>query len=187
MESSFGRITSRRYHQPMKRHLLVVLLSVSCVTPVLAQDTLSVKQPAVSDTIRIRSAGSARQYFYGSSKALKPKEIGSVLQSNPAAFALFKESRSARTFGDILGYAGGFLIGYPLGVAIGGGEPNWILAGAGVGLAVASIPLTGSGNRKLRKAVRLYNDGIPRAVSSAVTPSLRLTGTSQGLGLALTF
>ncbi|MBK8636390.1 MAG: hypothetical protein IPN72_23720 [Saprospiraceae bacterium] len=46
--------------------------------------------------------------------------------------------------GKCLGLQVAFMIGYPLGALIRGGEPNWALAGVGAGLVVVSIPIASS-------------------------------------------
>ena len=171
----------------MKPLAFIVCTLVLASGSVLAQDSLTLQEYATADTIRVRKAGAARQFYYRSTRPLTTKGLASVLQANPASFALFQESKTARTVGDILGYAGGFLIGYPLGVAITGREPNWIMAGVGLGLAVVSIPVTGSGNRKLRQAVELFNNGVPRATALNRKPTLRFEAGPQGIGLALGF
>ena len=60
----------------------------------------------------------------------------------------------------ILSYAGGFMIGWPIGTAIGGGKPAWALAGIGGGLVAVAIPLSISSNKKMETAVRQYNAGL---------------------------
>lgn len=86
----------------------------------------------------------------------------------------------------ILGYAGGFMIGWPLGTAIGGGEPNWALAGIGAGLVVLSIPLSSSAKKKTIKAIELYNQGlVPK--KEIETMSFQFQGTSNGFGLIMKF
>lgn len=49
---------------------------------------------------------------------------------------------------NILGGVGGFLIGWPLGTLIAGGEPEWVLAGMGAGVLAVAIPLSIIGSRK---------------------------------------
>ena len=62
------------------------------------------------------------------------------MKPNEQAYKLIKSAQSTYTWGKcIFSYAGGFMIGYPLGTALGGGEPNWAMANIGAGLKAASI------------------------------------------------
>jgi hypothetical protein len=80
---------------------------------------------------------------------------------------------------------GGFLIGYPLGTAMAGGDPNWTLAAIGAGLVVISIPFISAYNKHARNAVSVYNKGLK--YSTLVRPDLRFGITYNGLGAYLRF
>lgn len=60
----------------------------------------------------------------------------------------------------IFSYAGGFMIGWPIGTAIGGGDPNWGIAAAGVGCVLLSIPLANGYKKNAKEAVSIYNNGF---------------------------
>lgn len=66
----------------------------------------------------------------------------------------------------IFGSVAGGLIGYPIGQAIrqhkypGAEDPNWTLAGAGVGFAIVGFYLEAAWNKHLKKAVDIYNASI---------------------------
>jgi hypothetical protein len=74
-----------------------------------------------------------------------------------------KIARSSHTMGSILGFTGGFLAGYQLGTLIRGGQPNWLVAGVGVGLIGLSLPLSSGYTRHAKKAVAIYNSGLQAA------------------------
>lgn len=164
---------------------LTITLAVSA-TAVHAQ-VGPVEAQSAADTIRIRKVGGGKQFYFRGVGPLKKQQLAKVLSANPQAFALYKRSGTPRTFGDIIGGAGGFLLGYPLGLAIAGGEPNWTMAIVGAGLIGASIPLTVSGNQLTRQAVQLYNSGITGAPVTYRKPELRFQVTGNGAGLALAF
>ena len=95
-------------------------------------------------------------------------------------------SESTYTLATIMGGVGGFMVGWPIGTAIGGGEPNWIMAGIGAGLIVVAIPLSQNYNKKAKQAVDTYNIGL--MTSSLWDKSeLRLSMTGNGVGLTLRF
>lgn len=94
-----------------------------------------------SDTIEIRKKAGGYQ-FYQADGQLNMKQLQKIMKTNEQAYKKLRSGRSSNTMATILGYTGGFLIGWPLGTAIGGGDPNWTMAGIGAGLAAVSIPLS---------------------------------------------
>lgn len=55
----------------------------------------------------------------------------------------------------VLGVIGGALVGWPLGTAIGGGDPNWTLAAIGDACIIGSIPLGSAFNKHAIRGHRL--------------------------------
>ena len=87
--------------------------------------------------------------------------------------------------GSVFQYVGGLFIGYPIGISLGGGKPNWALTGIGAGLAVISIPFTVAYIKHAKNAVMIYNKGLK--YSSMIKIDLRMTMTNNGVGLKITF
>ena len=50
------------------------------------------------------------------------------------------KNSGAEITGQLLGGIGGFLVGWTLGTALGGGDPDWTVAGVGAGFIALSIP-----------------------------------------------
>ena len=107
------------------------------------------------------------------------------MQNNAVAMGYLKSAKGNSGFATVLGYAGGFLIGYPIGTAIGGGKPNWMLAAVGCGLIVIDIPIVSSANKKVRKAVNAYNH--EETTSRIEKYDIRLGMNQNGMGLAFRF
>jgi hypothetical protein len=78
------------------------------------------------------------------------------------------------------------MIGWPVGAAIGGGNPNWAMAGIGAGLIVVSIPISQGVNKHAAIAVDSYNKGL-ESNSFWRKRELKLQMTGNGIGLALHF
>lgn len=123
--------------------------------------------------------------YYQHGMKLNFNELKSTVSSNADAEELMIEARSNSRASGFLGYGAGYLIGYPLGTWIAGGEPLWELAAAGAGLLVIAIPLATTANKKMEKAVETYNKGLKTEDEEAIT--LKLSGTSHGVGLVLSF
>jgi len=108
-----------------------------------------------------------------------------IMQDNTVAMEYLKSAKGSSGFANVLAYAGGFMIGYPLGTALGGGKPNWTLAAIGCGLIVIDIPIVSSANKKLRKAVNAYNQ--TGTLSRVEKYYFKLGINQNGMGLALRF
>ncbi|MFY9243009.1 MAG: hypothetical protein WAO74_08280 [Polaribacter sp.] len=124
--------------------------------------------------------------FKQNDKNLTLSRMQEIMKDNQEAFDLVKSAKSNQTWATILGSAGGALIGFPIGTAIGGGDPEWALAGAGAALLVATIPIVKGFNKKTTKAVELYNAGLP-AVSGNFQPEFNLNFKGLGIGISMNF
>lgn len=139
----------------------------------------------LSDSIEMRKKFGGYQ-FYENGRVLSMAQLKSTLRQDSQAFSEFKSARSANGIATVLGFAGGALIGWPLGTALGGGEPEWAMLGAGVGLVGVSIPFIVKANKKFKKAVDLYNSN-PENTSSRPAVEFRLGSTGKGVGLVMSF
>ena len=89
-------------------------------------------------------------------------DLSDAMWGNERAQQQMKKYRTAKTFSLITAIPGGFLIGWPIGAYIGSGgewkDSYTTMLIVGAPLAMASIILEGIANRKIKKAVRIYND-----------------------------
>ncbi len=114
-------------------------------------------------------------------------DVVSALSNNKEAYNLAKSAKNSYTLSQIIGTAGGFLIGWPLGTALGGGKPNWTLAGIGAGLVVVSIPIEISSDKKINKALEIYNAEFSETSMRNFKPSYRFIANNNGIGIAMNF
>lgn len=77
-------------------------------------------------------------------------------------------------------------VGWSIGTVIGGGEPNWTMAGIGAGLIVVAILISQSFNKKVKHAVETYKGGLQTS-SFWDKNELKLILTGNGIGLTLIF
>jgi len=137
----------------------------------------------ISDTIHVKRATGV--VFLQNGQRLTPRKLLQITASNPEAHREMKAAKGNYDAGAIFSFAGGFLVGWPLGTAIGGGDPNWTLAAVGAGLIVTSIPFSATYSKQSRKAVEIYNDGLRQAAAGSV--EVRLGRTPNGLGLVVNY
>ena len=97
-----------------------------------------------------------------------------------------ESAKSNKTWSTIIGGIGGALVGFPLGTAIGGGDPEWTLAAIGTGLIVVAIPIANGYNRKTLKAVDLYNEGI-KDIGYQFKPEFNLNLKGNTIGISMSF
>jgi hypothetical protein len=116
-----------------------------------------VAKNSVVDTIEIyKPNGGSVQYKY-KGENLTYDRMKFIVQNNAVATNYLQKAQSSSGLSSVMGYAAGFLIGYPLGTLIGGGTPNWALAGIGCGILLVAIPISSSANNNIRKAVSTFN------------------------------
>lgn len=97
--------------------------------------------------------------FFRSGKPLTNTELMSTLKGYMPAYAEMKKARSNKA-GVILGFTGGFLVGWTLGTLVTGGKPQWYMTGIGAGLIGLSIPFDKAFRRHARRSVELFNASL---------------------------
>jgi len=155
---------------------------LSANTAIGGVQTAATPQP---DTIQILKVSNRYKYMYHGEE-LSMEKFGVIIQDNARAMEEFKKGKGTAGFVSVLGYAGGFLIGYPVGTAIGGGKPVWAMAAVGCGLIVIAIPIAGSINHNVLKAAQAYNQGTPTSCVDS-RYDIRFGMTQSGLGLSIRF
>jgi len=85
------------------------------------------------------------------------KQVSFVMKDDPLALAEFKKARTNSTLAGIMGFTGAVLVVVPVAGAIGGGDPEWVLAAGGAALILGSIPLNKAFKRHAERAIDIYN------------------------------
>lgn len=109
-----------------------------------------------------------------------------MMKDNTEAYSYMSKAKSSAGFANVLGFAGGFMIGWPIGTALGGGKPNWVLAGVGCGLLIISIPIISSSNSNALIAIKKYNSSI-KGLSYINQFDLKFGLCSNGMSFKLMF
>lgn len=161
----------------MKRFFAVFSVLIICSIAVNGQVSV--------DSITSKKVFGGYMYMQDG-KILTLPQIESLLQSNAESAKLFKSAKSTGILLSILSYSGGFLVGYPLGQALGGGEPIWEMAAVGAGLIGIAIPIASGVTKKMNRAVDAYNNALP-STSFWDDKELKIQMTGNGVGLALRF
>lgn len=113
--------------------------------------------------------------------AISKQQAMRLLESNPEAIKLFKQGNSNLAPAGILGFAGGFMIGWPIGESLGGKkDPQWGLAAGGLALVIVGGVLEKSFQKKANQAFDLYNQGT-------VTSYWKVGTNGTGISITYTF
>ena len=124
--------------------------------------------------------------LYQGSTVLNPKDVLSIMESDPEAHAAFKKAKANYDAAGVLAAIGGALIGYPIGTAIGGGDPQWGLAAGGVAIILIALPLNSAFKKNANIAIDLYNKD--KAITTRhLQPKLHFGIQARGVGMALKF
>lgn len=139
-----------------------------------------------SQTIEAERSWGSYKYTQNG-KTLTAGELRNQMNTNAESAELMRKAQVNNTFATIFGAAGGALVGYPIGTAIGGGDANWTLAGVGAGLVAVAIPFSISANKRSKEAIDIYNYRINTKEDLAQQPQFQIISNSTGIGLALQF
>ena len=129
----------------IKKIITVVIMSVVTMASYAQTDTISYTK---------QKGGYVFEY---DGRPLKPKMMLDVVKYHPEAYNYMKKAKGNWGTGMFFAYVGGALIGWPLGTALAGGDPNWALAGVGAGFVLITIPLSKGYTKNAIKAADAYN------------------------------
>lgn len=100
-------------------------------------------------------------------RIVKPREVLKIMEPYNEAYQSYRKAKANYDAAQFFSFTGGFLVGWPLGTAIAGGDPNWGMAGAGAGLILIGIPFTSAYKKHASNAIRIYNGGTDSQTASA--------------------
>jgi len=155
-------------------------MKITLILCVLIVLSYSVFGQTTSDSITVQTISGGCKIYQGS-RLLTLSELADAVQTNDIAYQEVKKAQSTNNFSTIIGSIGGFMIGYPLGTALGGGKPNWTVFGIGVGLAVISIPITNKCIKQVKSSVDIFNGGLSKTKQPTSEFYLGLTGNRMAI------
>ncbi len=113
------------------------------------------------------------------------KQMAGLMNGDQEAMVYINKAKTNYGAAMVFNFAGGFCIGWPLGTALGGGDPEWAMAAIGGGLLLLGIPFVKATNTNAIKAVDIYNSG--NGSLAARTYTLNFGFTNSGVGMTLRF
>ena len=123
--------------------------------------------------------------FLQHNKVLPASELHAILSTSSDGTKEVEQAKANLAPLYIFSFAGGFLIGWPIGTAIGRGKPNWALAAGGVGLVLCAIPFQAGYNKHILKAITIYNKNLKKI--GMQKPILEVGWSRTGIGVEVRF
>ncbi|MCH8545977.1 MAG: hypothetical protein LAT54_04530 [Cryomorphaceae bacterium] len=139
----------------------------------------------VGDSITMESVFGSPEFYIDGKKITLTRAI-KIMKPNPMAYDQMRTARKRRNLSNALGITGGFIFGWQVGAALGGGEPNWVIGSIGAGLMVASFPINSSYKRKAKEGIDTYNSGL-RSSSFWERSEINISFAGNGIGLIMRF
>ncbi|MEM8927860.1 MAG: hypothetical protein AAGC45_06635 [Bacteroidota bacterium] len=140
-----------------------------------------------SQRIEQHELSGKHRYVDQQGRRMKMGDLVNAMEGNREALNLIKGARIDRNFSSVMGFAGGGLMGWSLGTAIGGGDANWTLAGVGAGLIGLSIPFSSNAKKNTKRAVQTYNASLGTTSFIEHKPQLKFIANGNGIGMSLGF
>jgi hypothetical protein len=105
-------------------------------------------------------------HFMRDTVYLSHRHVSEILSVDPQASEEFKVAIKNYRIGGILGFSGAILLAVPVVTALSGGEPEWLMAGGGGVLLLASIPFSRTFKARSETAIRIFNEKHAPATGS---------------------
>ncbi len=136
--------------------------------------------------LRLQSNFFSNKFFKGDT-IISVNQVLYEMSPNESVYNLMKKAKTDFVFAQLLGATGGILIGWPLGSALAGGQPNWALAGVGVGILAVSIPISINFRKKAGSAITQHNSLLTGSNKWNYKPNYYVGFTGRGVQLRVRF
>jgi hypothetical protein len=165
----------------MNKNLIILTLILLSITSKIFSQSPTLEQ----DTAHYQRSG----ILYKGVHYDKPQQIEAILlkEPNEQITTLLESYKSNRGTSNVLGFIGGFGIGWSLGDIIGGKSFNTGIFAGGAGVLIIGIIVNGSANNKLRQAVSEYNKKLMEKKISFVPVFYQGEYNQMNAGIALRF
>jgi len=118
-------------------------------------------------------------------EVLKLKNLADAVVADKEAYNLAIQAKSMSDLGFIMSAVGGGFIGAPIGKALAGGDPKWVSAGIGGGLALIGFQFYKISGDKAKTAIDIHNNNL--SYQPSVKPKVHLTAAADRLGFKIEF
>lgn len=141
-------------------------------------------QSQVENTLELKSNFWGNKFYKGDT-IISINQVLYEMSTDETIYSLMLSAKKDNVFSQILGATGGLLIGIPVGTALVGGDPNWVLAGIGIGIIGITIPISINFKKKANEAILQHNNFIKS--SARFHPTYKLGFGNNGLNFQIRF
>ncbi len=139
-----------------------------------------------NDSIQVINVGSNYRCEQNG-HVLNLRQITQLMKTDKEATKYLKSAKLSNGISVILGCAGGFLIGYPIGTYIAGRGVDLSMLAVGISFLVVDIPVNIATKRNLIKAINHYNSNQSGTGSMNNAYDIQMGLTQNGIGITLRF
>lgn len=147
---------------------------------------ISVFSQNSNDSIQIIKIGTNYRYEQHG-HLLNLQQMTQIMTTDKEAAKYLKSAKLSNGISVLLGYAGGFMIGYPIGRYIAGRGANLSMLAVGIGFVIVDIPVSIATKRNLFNAIHRYNSHNSEAGLISNDYDLHMGITQNGIGFTLSF
>ena len=148
--------------------------------------SISIFSQNSNDSIQISKLN--RNFSYEqNSHVLSCQEIKEILKADKEATRYLKSAKLSNDISTALRWAGGFLIGYPIGGLIAGKKVNASMLTVGIGFLIIDIPVSIAVKKNLFKSISVYNDHKNATGLIDNDYDLQMGITQNGIGFTFKF
>lgn len=127
----------------------------------------SLQAQSVADTIEIRkNNGNIRYYYHG--LKISHEQLGQIVTTNDSAYQIHNRAKIEQGVGVVLGFAGGFVLGWGISSSYLANEIMPVGLASGIALILIAVPFDISHQKGLLRATTVYNDGIRKKYSNPI-------------------
>ena len=124
--------------------------------------------------------------FIKDGKILTYRQLYEIMKDDSELEPIMNKAWSYKTFSNVTGFVGGFMIGWTIGTMISGHKPDYVIGGIGCGLLFLTIPTSSHGSKKARNAVDIYNKKYPTSFMNSKT-EIKFAFNPNGFSLRFLF
>ncbi len=169
----------------MKKTFLSILLLIFSFIVLAPVDGSTQKKENKALKVE-RSRFSSDKYYY-EGKEISEKKFLAQLCKFEESIGEWKTSKDMSCLAKVLGFAGGFLIGWPVGESLrDDGDPNWAIAGGGLVIFAGGFLAEMSSRKHRDRAIEVYNK-MDRKIESSNPGNFDIAFSMRGLQLKYSF
>lgn len=163
----------------------IIIIFLLCISRNGVSQEIFSNQRSIQDTISMVNGR-----YYTGNKKLSLSAMSDLMTSSQISYNLYTSGVQKKTLGKVLGFGGGFLIGWPIGQLVAGtrNDPKWAFAFGGLFLSSVGYMINTSGTKLIERAIHFHNNSVTTSlIEQSKNGKIGVNINGDGLSLVLTF